>query len=333
MAADRENRCPVTENKERQVVGMNYRQYRFSVPQQKQVRVIMDTDAKNEADDQFAVVQAVLSPKFENVGFIAAHFGTDRYPDAMERSYRELETIFEKMELPAQGLIYRGAPHALTDRRTPVDSEGTRLIIREAMKDDPRPLYVLFLGPLTDLASAYLLEPRIAGRLRAVWIGGGRYPVGGPEYNLDNDIAAAQVVFGSSIELWQVPQNVYLTMAVSLAELEYRVRPCGKIGAYLFEQLEEYTRKPESVADAFRTGESWVLGDNPAVGLILYEDRFDYDWVQAPQITGDSQYVQAGLQRPIRVYKRVDSRLILEDLYAKLALFAQNGGTRQAKEQ
>lgn len=99
-------------------------------------------------------------------------------------------------------------------------------------------------------------------------------------------------------------------MAASLAELEYRVRPCGKIGAYLFEQLEEYTRKPESVADAFRTGESWVLGDNPAVGLILYEDRFDYDWVQAPQITGDSQYVQAGLQRPIRVYKRVDSRLI-----------------------
>ncbi len=73
----------------------------------------------------------------------------------------------------------------------------------------------------------------------------------------------------------------------------------------------------------FRTGESWVLGDNPAIGLILYEDRFRYDWVQAPLITSDMTYVHTKLNRPIRVYREIDSRLILEDMYAKLALFAQ----------
>ena len=307
---------------------MVYNQYQFTVPEEKMVRVITDTDAKNEADDQFAIVQTLLSPRCDNVGMIAAHFGTDRLPDAMERSYRELETIFDKMGFPKEGMLFHGAGHAMPSKVEPVDSEGARLIIREAMKEDPRPLFVTFLGPLTDLASAYLLEPRIANRLTAIWIGGGAYPNGGAEFNLGNDIAAANCVFSSPIPLWQVPKNVYEMMPVSLAELEYRVRPCGEIGRYLCEQLEAHSHEEGPRKSAFRTGETWVLGDNPSIGLILYEHRFEIDWVPAPQITRDMAYLHTGQNRPIRVYRRIDSRLILEDLYAKLALFA----ARQAKK-
>lgn len=300
---------------------MRYTNYKFDVPEEKIVRVIVNTDAKNEADDQFAIVQALLSPKFENVGFIAAHFG--RSEDSMERSYRELETIFQKMHIEDKGLIYKGAPCGLPDKNTPVKSEGAELIIREAMKEDDRHLYVTFLGPLTDLASAYLLEPRIKNRLTAIWIGGGRYPNGGAEYNMGNDIHAANVVFASGMDLWQVPKDVYEMMPVSLAELEYRVAPHGEIGAYLLEQLNEHAHEPGPRKSDFRTGESWVLGDNPAIGLILYEHRFAYDWIQAPMITSDMSYVHTKQNKPIRVYKSIDSRLILEDMYAKIALFAR----------
>lgn len=302
---------------------MIYDRYAFPVPPEKQVRLITDTDAKNEADDQFAVVQALLSPKMDNVGLIAAHFGTDRVPDAMEASYRELETILDKMHFPKEGLLFHGAPHALPNKTTPVVSEGAELIVREAMKDDPRRLFVIFLGPLTDLASAYLMEPRIAGRLTAIWIGGGVYPSGSPEFNLGNDVNAANVVFSSQIELWQVPKNVYEMMPVSLAELQVRVRPYGEIGRYLFDQLIAHSQEEGPRKSAFRTGETWVLGDSPAVGLILYEHRFEFDWVPAPYITQEHAYLHTGLNRPIRVYKSIDSRLILEDLYAKLQLFAQ----------
>ena len=41
-------------------------------------RVIINTDAKNEADDQFAIVHALLSPSLDVRGLIAAHFGTSR---------------------------------------------------------------------------------------------------------------------------------------------------------------------------------------------------------------------------------------------------------------
>ncbi len=303
---------------------MRYTHYNFTVPQEKIVRVITDTDAYNEADDQFAIVHAALSPKFENVGFIAAHFGINRVKLSMEASFQELERLFGHMAVPTKGLLYRGAVNPMPDRFTPVDSEGARLIIKEAMADDPRPLFVTFLGPITDLASAYLLEPRIANRLTAIWIGGGAYPSGGIEFNLGNDINAANVVFGSSIAVWQVPKNVYEMMPVSLAELEYRVRPYGAIGRYLFDQLNEHAQTDIPRKSPFRTGESWVLGDSPAVGLILYEHRFEFDWVPAPQIGVDMNYIHTGLNRPIRVYRRIDPRLILEDMFCKLALFAQN---------
>lgn len=304
---------------------MIYNHYKFHVPFEKQVRVITNTDAKNEADDQFAIVQTLLSPKLDNVGFIAAHYGT-KHADAMERSYHELETIFDKMGFNKEGILYRGAPHAILNRKTPVDSEGAQLIIREAMKDDPRPLYITFLGPLTDMASALLLEPKIASRCTVIWIGGGPYPHGGIEFNQDNDIDAVNVVFRSKVPVWQVPKNVYEMMAVSLAELEYRVRPCGTIGAYLCDQLDQHAFEDGPRQNEFRTGETWVLGDNPTVGLLLYEHRFEYDWVNAPLVTHDSVYVPNVNNRPIRVYRRIDSRLILEDLYAKLALFHQQNG-------
>ena len=304
---------------------MIYQDYMFHVPPEKQVRVITDTDAKNEADDQFCIVQTLLSPKLDNVGFIGAHFGK-RLTDGMERSCRELELIFDTMGFDKTGLIHHGAPRALPSVKEPVDSEGARLIIREAMKNDPRPLYVTFLGPLTDLASALLIEPRIATRLTAIWIGGGPYPHGGIEFNQDNDINAVNVVFRSKTQLWQVPKNVYEMMPVSLAELEYRVRPCGKIGAYLCDQLDVHAQEDGPRSNDFRTGETWVLGDSPAVGLILYEHRFEFDWVQAPLVTNNSTYVPDIRNRPIRVYRHIDNRLILEDMYAKLALFHQKHG-------
>ncbi len=200
---------------------MRYTNYKFHVPKEKQVRLIIDTDTKNEADDPFAVVQALLSPKFENVGLIAAHFGRQSCRDSMLRSFCELETICDKLGMGRE-IIYKGAERPIPDKGTPVVSDGARLIVQEAMKEDSRQLYAAFLGPLTDLASAYLMEPRIAGRLTAIWIGGGRYPHGGPEFNLSNDIQGANVVFSSGIEMWQVPKNVYERMPVSLAELEYQ---------------------------------------------------------------------------------------------------------------
>lgn len=86
-------------------------------------------------------------------------------------------------------ILLNGGKRGMSNSYTPVESEGASRIIEEAMKDDGRPLYIAFLGPLTDMASALIIEPRIADRnIKVIWIGGRDWPTGGWEYNLSNDI-------------------------------------------------------------------------------------------------------------------------------------------------
>ena len=302
---------------------MNYTDYQFPVHPSKKLRLLINTDVKNEADDPYAVAHALLSPRFEHLGIIAAHFGTHKQADSMEASYAGVKELLSIMRFPAE-LAIKGAPTPLPNEFTPVPSDGARAIVDAAMADSSLPLYVLFMGPLTDMASALLTEPRIAGRMTCVWIGGDHYPSGGPEFNMMNDIAAANVVFRSTLPVWQVPRSTYQQVVVSLAELESRVLPYGALGRYLFEQLVAYGQTPAAL-HTIRTGECWCLGDSPAVGLLLSEYGYHYEWIQAPEVGARMEYIHTGRNRPIRVYQTVDSRFILEDFYAKLKLFAEKG--------
>src|ERR687897_3054765 len=166
-------------------------------------RVILDTDAKNEADDQFAIVHALLSPTLAMRGLIAAHFGTRRSQRSMAESREEIELLLRLMNLTGKITVADGATTGLVDEHTPQDSPGARLIIEESRLATPvDPLFVAFLGPLTDMASAILLDPEIVHRdIVVIWIGGvgygGLISYPGIEFNLSNDIPAANVVYDS----------------------------------------------------------------------------------------------------------------------------------------
>lgn len=293
----------------------------------KRARVIVNTDAKNEADDQYAIVHAILTPSFELHGIIPAHFGTRRGNESMAESRVEVDRLLDLMDLTGRIRVADGAPVALPDAGTPVRSPGAELIIEEALRDDPRPLYVAFYGPLTDMASALLLEPRIAERnVIVVWIGGGPWPAGGPEFNLSNDIHAANVVFRSRLQVWQIPSTVYKLMAVSYAELRARVYPHGALGRYLVDQLVEWNARWVPNPIEYRS-----LGDSPAVGVIMYPDCGRWELRPAPEFSDEMFYLHTGRNRPIRIYDSVDARFILEDFFAKLAAFVQAQGQEPAR--
>jgi purine nucleosidase len=287
------------------------------------VRVILNTDAKNEADDQYAIVHAILTPLFELHGIIPAHFGDRRGPGSLQASHEEVLKLLDLMDLNGRVPVRPGADMMLSDEKTPVPSEGSALIIEEALKDDPRPLHVAFLGPLTDMASALLEKPSIAERkVRVVWIGGEDWPVGGWEYNLWNDVNAANVVFRSKVELWQIPSTVYKRMAVSYAELVEKVYDKSPLGKYLVEQLVEWNTLYEPKYLWFRGEplEHRSLGDSPAIGVTMYPDCGWSEWrPPAPEFNKEMNYVHTGRNRPIRVYQGIDQRFVLEDFFAKLA--------------
>ena len=293
------------------------------VPAQKQIRVIVSSDVKNEADDQFAIVHQLLTPSFDVRGVIAAHFeGKAPGTGTMEQSYQELLTLLRAAgvdDVPA----LRGCAAPLKDEQDAPKAEGVDFLIEEALRDDPRPLYVTCQGALTDVAAALNRCPAIASRLTVVWIGGFPYPRGGPEFNLLQDAAAARAVMASAAELWQIPVNVYSTMEVTLAELAVRVRPCGAVGRYLYTQLEEYNLQSEE-SPGLRRGENWCLGDSPVLGALLQcAWRGNFHTETAPRIADDLRYLPNPGGKEIRVYDSVDVRFILEDMYAKLSLCAE----------
>lgn len=309
--------------------------YEYTVPENKRVRMIVHTDCKNEADDQYAVAHHLMTPKFDVRGIVAAHFwknpqiyGEDGTAKA---SYDEVVKVLKLMGLEGKYPVYLGAPRAMRDEQTPIDSAGAQFIIEEAMREDERPLYVACQGSLTDVASALLLKPEIAERMTVIWIGGGDYPNGGDEFNLMMDINAANVLFASKAPVWQITKSVYKLMAVSLAELQLKVRPCGEIGEYLFRQMVEFNERVAKIWNGpWPHGEIWGLGDQGTIAVLMEElEKVNYDLIPAPRIAEDMTYIHGKENREIRVYKTLDARLTLEDFFAKLALNYGPGSERK----
>ena len=294
------------------------------LPLHKQIRVIISSDVANEADDQYAIVHQLLTPMFDVRGIIAAHFeskapGTET---TMEKSYQELQKLMDAIGMEDVPALHGCTAPLKSDGDAPA-SEGVEFLIREALRDDPRPLFVTAQGALTDIAAALNRCPEIAEKLTVVWIGGFPYPEGGREFNLMQDVAAGRVLMASRAAVWQLPVNVYGSMEVTMAELAARVRPCGAVGKYLYEEMEEYNLRSDE-PPGLRRGENWCLGDSPVVGALLQcEWRGNFHMQAAPRIADDMRYLPNPAGKQIRVYDAVDVRFILEDMYAKLKLFSE----------
>lgn len=292
-------------------------------------RVIVNTDAKNEADDQFAIVHALLSETLDVRGLVAAHFGSHRSTRSMAESREEIDLLLDLLQLDHDVPVANGAPHQLPDGATPVDSPGARLIIEEAHREGDGPLYLAFLGPLTDMASALLLDPSIAERdLVVIWIGGHHYydPTAPQEpkveFNLGNDVAAANVVMASSLTVWQVPSSTYRLISVGYAELDARVAPHGKIGKYLVDQLREWNATHHAAPIEHRS-----LGDSPAIGLMLNPHSARFSQRTAPVFAADGTTTDVEqTDRTVLVVENYDTRWLLEDMFHKIARHARENG-------
>lgn len=297
-------------------------------------RVLYVNDLSGDIDGLFATVHLLLSPSVEVRGVVGATTG--REGETSEKSAAYGREIVEMMGLAKRVPVHVGAPRKLANAATPVDSPGTRAIIAEALREDTDlPLFVAVGGGLTEVASALLIEPRIAERMTLVWIGGDAYPaVGTGETNFNIDPLAAQHVFNvSTVPIWQVSREAYKHCLVSTSELQTYVAPYGKIGRWLYDKVGTPTM---SYARALNFGETWTLGDNPLVLLTALTDwgpssyrpvfRYEktessaYVTVKAPLLNGDGTFAPREDGRPIRCYTDVDTRTMMMDFYAKLRL-------------
>lgn len=304
-------------------------------------RIIIDNDFSGDPDGLVQLAHHLLSPSVEIRAIIASHLRADdthwnRFPSSVEVAVERAMQVVSLCGKQGAVRVLRGAEGPMAASGVPVESAGVDFIVAEAMRtDSDLPLYVVCGGSLTQIASAYLREPRIAERLTVVWIGGAEYPgefvaegLTSMEYNFAEDPIASMEVFNrSELRLWQVPRNAYRQTIMSRAEILTRIAPKGALGGYLADALSATVRDFERIGHL--GGETYVMGDSPLVLLTALQTTFEADTgssahheVACPTLSANGSYVQNPIGRQIRVYHQLDVRLMFEDLFSKLELFS-----------
>jgi inosine-uridine nucleoside N-ribohydrolase len=239
------------------------------------VDVVLDTDTYNEIDDQFALALMVKSPeKLRVKGFYAAPFFNNNSTgpaDGMEKSYNEILNLLSLMKREdLKSLAARGSKSFLPSETEPVDSPAARALADLALRYSPeKPLYVVAIGAITNVASSLLMEPGISDRVVIVWLGGhGRHWPDTKEFNMAQDVAAARVVFNSGAALVQLPcMGVVSSLTVGGPELEYWLRGKNELCDYLV----DHTTK-SAIRDGGLPNWTRVIWDIAAVAWLLDGD-------------------------------------------------------------
>ncbi|MCE4563363.1 nucleoside hydrolase [Maribellus sp. CM-23] len=165
----------------------------------KKMKIIIDTDANNELDDQHALAYAFLNLDVFDVVGVTVNNTANGF--GIQGQYDEALRIIRLFDLEEKIPLFMGAdsnyvdilPHindTLFDGQPAVD-----FIIREAMKMKDEKLVLVPVGKLTNIALAIAKEPSIVDKVRIIWLGS-NYPNPG-EYNLVNDVSSVNPVIES----------------------------------------------------------------------------------------------------------------------------------------
>ncbi len=274
----------------------------LSVPQGP-VDVVLDTDAFNEIDDQFALAYLLRSKeKLNTVAVYAAPFfnhNSTSPKDGMEKSYIELQKI---LSLAGESVpTFRGAENFLKSETEAVYSPAVEDLVQRARNYSPEhPLFVVAIGAITNIASAILADECVKNNTVVVWLGGQSLETGNcREFNLMQDVAAARVVMGSGVPLVQLPcEGVVRQFSISKPELEYWFMGKNPLADYL-------ARNTVAAAERYAKGLPWTrtVWDVTAVAWLLNEvDRFMLSRLQPTALPSYSLYYEQRPDAPLLRY-------------------------------
>ena len=285
------------------------------------VDMVLDTDAYNEIDDQFAISYALHATEKLNVlALYAAPFFNNRSSnpaDGMERSYQEILKLLRlsKLEYP----VYRGSDRYLPDEQTPVASDAAKHLTELAMRYSPeKPLYVVAIGAITNVASALLMKPEIADNIVVVWLGGNALEWhDNIEFNIHQDVASARVVFASGAPLVMLPcLGVVSAFTSTEPELTYWLKGKNDLCDYLVQHTVE-------AANEYAKGRVWsrVIWDVTTVGWLLNDGRrFMLDkLIPTPIPEYDHHYAQDPRRPLCRYVYHINRDALMGDLFAHIS--------------
>jgi len=298
------------------------------------IKLIFDTDANNELDDQFAIAYMLLNGTTFDVKGITVN--ATRNDKDVQGHYDEAERIMQLCNLKGAVPLLKGAEGNLKEIGTNFDpgnydgQDGVDFILEETKKDS---IIVVAVGKLTNIALALKKDPSFAERTKIVWLGS-NYPEPG-EYNQDNDTIAMNYVLNSKIPFEMVTVRYGKpsgTDAVAVTKTEVNEKlpglgpkatepitgrhggtfdTFGDYGANLFEHIFDHINtslvtpsRPlfDMVALAILKNPVW--GDTQRIPCPILIDN---KWIERPEN-----------KRSILIWENFDKQPIMADFYETL---------------
>jgi purine nucleosidase len=297
------------------------------------IRVLFDTDANNELDDQHALAYLLFNGDVFDV--VGVTVNTTRNGGDIHEQHLEAERVMRLCNQFGKIPLLKGANGSFEDIRPHLNkatfdgSDAVNFIVEQARAAGKEKLVLLPVGKLTNIALALEKDPSIADKVRVVWLGS-NYPRPG-EYNQDNDIPSMNYILSLNVPFEMVTVrygNPTGTDAVRATPEEINRRMPGKgprisepvtgrhggeffnFGDYsvnLFEHIKLHGNPP-----------SRALFDMAAVAIVKNRAWAQVKEIAAPVYVDKKWVEQPDNPRKIKVWENFNRVAIMEDFYSSM---------------
>mgnify|MGYP005638812541 CR=1 FL=1 len=256
-------------------------------PEDRRIPVILDTDIGSDIDDTWALVMLLKSPELYPL-LITTESGNTAYRAKIVAKILERS---EKSDIPIGiGIRLSDEPirqsawvenYSLAEYPGIVYKDGVKALI-ETIMESSEPITLICIGPLTNIAAALEIEPRIAEKARFVGMhgclrksppgyGGGK---GGivAEYNVHADPAACRKVFSAPWDITIAPLDTCGFVRLK-GEKYQKIRECRHV--LVRDLMENYKIWLKSMDEKWQETfeiQSSILFDTVAVYLAFSDD-------------------------------------------------------------
>lgn len=275
--------------------------------------IIIDADTANEVDDLYAIVRAIVEPKFNILGLTSAQFHTS--PLATDSSVYESQRINESiLKLMGQKAIPLplGSNVPLKNSAEPASSPASHFIVEMARKmPADQKLNVVVLGPCTNIASAILEDPSIIPKLKVHYLGfwhnveTNMYDK--KEFNSGNDPKAVEILLNTEgLDFTIMTATTSQHLVFTKAEVDANLKNRGGVYDYLINRWETYER--------------WWTKEDPEKSSWIMWDVAIIEALARPEFSKTETFLtpKENAQRLINIHTKIDVENMKTDFWQSL---------------
>lgn len=277
-------------------------------------KVIIDTDAGCEIDDQFAILYALCArDKMDVLSINAAPVGVvEDFEKNMLMVYDEINRVIGKLRGAENIPVYHGGRVPMEVLGDIVHSPAADNIVKTVMESDER-IYVLGLGGATNIASALLIEPKIADKICVIWLGTDYlFRDEMREFNLSQDYTAGQVVLNSGCPLVLCTDYAVAALESNLDELT-QLAGVNPHGTYLAEIAREYHGY-----DGYPVPWKRTIWDFAAPAILALPKSATLEIMPTPLLTDDRRAAIDKTRHKMIMLMKLDRDMIYKDSFDRM---------------